>query len=117
MTNFNFNKKEHTMKINIKSILLVSALAMPVAAFAADGDPVSTKLSDSVITTKVKAEFAKDKAVSATHVKVDTDSNGIVTLSGTAKTKEEAKKAETIAKGVKGVTSVKNDIVVGEEAH
>jgi osmotically-inducible protein OsmY len=104
------------MKANLKSVLLVGALAMPVAAFAADGDPVSTKLSDSVITTKVKAEFAKDKAVSATHVKVDTDSNGLVTLSGTAKSKAEAQKAETIAKGVKGVTSVKNDIVVGEEA-
>jgi osmotically-inducible protein OsmY len=104
------------MKANLKSILLIGALAMPVAAFAAEGDPVSTKLSDSVITTKVKAEFAKDKAVHATTVKVDTDANGVVTLSGTAKTKAEAEKAESIAKGVKGVTSVKNDIVVGEEA-
>jgi hyperosmotically inducible protein len=100
------------MKANLKSILLVGALAMPVAAFAAEGDPVSTKLSDSVITTKVKAEFAKDKAVHATTVKVDTDANGVVTLSGTAKTKAEAEKAESIAKGVKGVTSVKNDITV-----
>ena len=104
------------MKANLKSILLIGALAMPVAAFAAEGDPVSTKLSDSVITTKVKAEFAKDKAVHATTVKVDTDANGVVTLSGTAKTKAEAEKAESIAKSVKGVTSVKNDIVVGEEA-
>src|SRR5688572_17719237 len=102
------------MKANLKSILLIGALAMPVAVFAAEGDPVSTKLSDSVITTKVKAEFAKDKAVHATTVKVDTDANGVVTLSGTAKTKAEAEKAESIAKGVKGVTSVKNDIVVGE---
>ncbi len=100
------------MKTNLKSILLVGALAMPVAAFAAEGDPVSTKLSDSVITTKVKAEFAKDKAVHATTVKVDTDANGVVTLSGTAKTKAEAEKAEAIAKGVKGVTSVKNDITI-----
>ncbi len=100
------------MKTNLKNILLIGALAMPVAAFAAEGDPVSTKLSDSVITTKVKAEFAKDKAVHATTVKVDTDANGVVTLSGTAKTKAEAEKAESIAKGVKGVTSVKNDITV-----
>ena len=100
------------MKANLTSLLLIGALAMPVAAFAADGDSVKTELSDSVITTKVKAEFAKDKAVSATHVKVDTDSNGVVTLSGTAKSKAEAEKAVTIAKNTKGVTSVKNEILV-----
>ena len=100
------------MKANLTSLLLIGALAMPVAVFAADGDSVKTELSDSVITTKVKAEFAKDKAVSATHVKVDTDSNGVVTLSGTAKSKAEADKAVTIAKNTKGVTSVKNEIVV-----
>lgn len=100
------------MKANLTSLLLIGALAMPVAAFAADGDSVKTELSDSVITTKVKAEFAKDKAVSATHVKVDTDSNGVVTLSGTAKSKAEAEKAVSLAKNTKGVTSVKNEIVV-----
>jgi osmotically-inducible protein OsmY len=100
------------MKANLTSLLLIGALAMPVAVFAADGDSVKTELSDSVITTKVKAEFAKDKAVSATHVKVDTDSNGVVTLSGTAKSKAEADKAVTIAKNTKGVTSVKNEILV-----
>lgn len=100
------------MKANIKNLLLIGALAMPVAAFAADGDSVKTELKDSVITTKVKAEFAKDKEVSATHVKVDTDANGVVTLSGTAKSKAEADKAVALAKSTKGVTSVKNDIVV-----
>ena len=100
------------MKANITSLLLIGALAMPVAVFAADGDSVKTELSDSVITTKVKAEFAKDKTVSATHVKVDTDSNGVVTLSGTAKSKAEADKAVSIAKSTKGVTSVNNEIVV-----
>lgn len=102
------------MKTTIKSLLLVSALLMPMASFAADGDSVSTKLSDSVITTKVKAEYAKDKLVSATAIKVDTDSNGLVELSGTAKSKAEAKKAVEIAKNVKGVTSVKDKIVVAE---
>jgi len=100
------------MKANLTSLLLIGALAMPVAVFAADGDSVKTELSDSVITTKVKAEFAKDKAVSATHVKVDTDSNGVVTLSGTAKSKAEADKAVSIAKNTKGVTAVNNEIVV-----
>jgi len=100
------------MKTNIKSILVMAALALPLTALAADGDPVSTKLSDTVITTKVKAEFAKDKTVSASDIKVDTDSNGLVQLSGHAKSQAEAEQAVKIAKGVKGVTAVKSDIVV-----
>ena len=99
------------MKTNVKSLLLVAALAMPLSGFVADGDPIGTKASDTVITTKVKAAFAKDKAVDATDIKVETDSDGLVQLSGTA-TKAEAAKAEKIAKSIKGVTGVKNDIVV-----
>lgn len=98
--------------MNMKSLLVVAALALPLTAIAAEGDPVSTKLSDTVITTKVKAEFAKDKTVSASDIKVDTDSKGLVQLSGTAKSQAEADQAVKIAKGVKGVTAVKSDIVV-----
>ncbi|MCB5189059.1 BON domain-containing protein [Methylobacillus caricis] len=102
------------MKANFKSLVLISALLMPVATFAADGDPIETKLSDSVVTTKVKAAFAKDKLVSATDIKVETDSAGLVQLSGTAKSKKEAEHAVKLAKGIKGVTAVKDDIVVAE---
>ncbi len=100
------------MKTNLKSLLVIGALLMPLSTFAADGDTVSTKVGDAVITTKVKAEFAKDKTVSATAIKVETDSNGLVQLSGTAKSQAEADKAVMIAKNTKGVTGVKNDIVV-----
>ena len=67
--------------------------------------------SDSWITTKVKAEFAKEKNVSATHIKVDTD-NGVVKLSGTARSQQEADRAAQLARDTKGVTSVENDIQV-----
>lgn len=100
------------MKANLKSLILISALLMPAASFAAEGDSIETKMSDSVITTKVKAAFAKDKVVSATDIKVETDSNGLVQLSGTAKSKEEAARAVKLTKGVKGVTGVKDDIIV-----
>jgi hyperosmotically inducible periplasmic protein len=100
------------MKNTIKSLLLVSALTLPMAGFAADGDSIGTKVEDSVITAKVKTAFAKDKAVSATDIKVETDSNGLVQLSGVVKSKAEADKAVLLAKNVKGVTAVKDDIVV-----
>ncbi|HTI48743.1 MAG TPA: BON domain-containing protein [Casimicrobiaceae bacterium] len=68
-------------------------------------------MSDAAITTKVKAEFAKEKNVSATHIKVDTD-NGVVKLSGTARSQQEADRAAQLARDTKGVTSVENDIQV-----
>jgi osmotically-inducible protein OsmY len=102
------------MKTKIISLLLASTLLSlsPIINYAADGDPLSTKVEDSVITAKVKAAFAKDKDVSATNLKVETDSNGMVAISGTAKSKAEAEKAIRLAKDVKGVTSVKDDIVI-----
>ena len=96
----------------MKSLLLVAMLALPVASYAADSDSAKTVVKDSVITTKVKAEFAKDKLVSATHIKVETDHAGVVQLSGTAKSQAEADQAVTLAKAVKGVSSVTNNITV-----
>ena len=66
---------------------------------------------DAMITTKIKAEHAKDKDVSATRISVDTN-NGVVTLSGTAKSKAEADKAVQLARNVKDVKSVKNNIKI-----
>lgn len=105
------------MKTKVKSLLLVSTLLMslglmPIAGLAADGDPISTKVGDSVVTTKVKAAFAKDKLVSASDIKVETDNHGMVQLSGTAKSKLEAEQAIKLAKSVKGVTSVQDNIIV-----
>jgi len=75
-------------------------------------DKVKETVGDAAITAKIKTEFAKDKGVSAMNINVDTDKNGKVTLKGTARTREEAAKAESIAKSVNGVTSVKNEIRV-----
>ena len=68
-------------------------------------------VDDSVITTKVKAQLVKDKQVRARDIEVKTV-NGVVELTGTARTKREASKATSIARTVKGVKSVKNDIQV-----
>jgi hyperosmotically inducible protein len=101
----------------IAAALMAGALAAPAVTFAADdGTSTTTKaktaVKDSVITTKIKAEMVKDKTVSATHVKVDTNDQGVVTLSGKAKTQAEKDRAVAIAKGVKGVTDVQNNIEV-----
>jgi osmotically-inducible protein OsmY len=52
-----------------------------------------------------------DSDTKAGNINVET-SNGKVTLTGTAKTWQESDKAAQIARGIKGVTGVENDIRV-----
>ncbi len=68
-------------------------------------------IDDTAITTAVKARFAEDKSVAATAISVET-LNGTVQLSGFAKSAAEKSQAESLARGVKNVKSVRNDIVV-----
>jgi len=99
------------MSTKLVTAILAAALSLPIAAYSADTAKQIVK--DSVITTKIKAEMAKDKQVSALRIEVETDHSGMVQLTGTAKSQAEADKAVEIAKGVKGVTSVQNSIKVG----
>lgn len=68
-------------------------------------------VDDTAITAAVKAKFVEDKTVAATAISVET-LNGTVQLSGFAKSNAEKMQAETIARSVKNVRSVRNDIVV-----
>ena len=74
-------------------------------------ETVGGYVDDTGITTAVKAKFVEDKTVAASSISVET-LNGTVQLSGFAKTTAEKAQAETIARGVKNVKSVRNDIVV-----
>ena len=68
-------------------------------------------VDDAGITTAVKAKFVEDKTVSAMSISVET-LNGTVQLSGFAKSGAEKAQAESLARGVKNVRAVRNDIVV-----
>jgi hyperosmotically inducible protein len=72
---------------------------------------MTERTEDGWITTKIKSEFATDKLVSATNIHVNTD-NGVVHLSGTAKNQDEVNRAVQIARGVKGVKSVRNEMQI-----
>lgn len=112
------------MKTEFAATCLALGLALaPVAGYSADSmskdapkggvtATVKENVADAAITTKIKADYAKDKQVSAMKIHVETE-KGVVKLTGTAKSKAEADKAESIAKSVKDVVSVKNDIKVG----
>jgi len=68
-------------------------------------------VDDTWITTKVKAKFVEDKQVSATDIHVKT-LNGVVELTGTAKSMDESSKAASLARDIEGVKSVTNNINV-----
>jgi hyperosmotically inducible protein len=69
-------------------------------------------VKDSVITTKVKSKLAAKHLSTLTKIKVDTDENGEVWLSGRAPNKDAVDLATMIAKNTEGVTSVHNDVAV-----
>jgi osmotically-inducible protein OsmY len=68
-------------------------------------------VDDSAITAKVKASIFNEPTLKSTEINVETY-KGSVQLSGFVAQAEDAKKAGDIARGVKGVSSVKNDIRV-----
>ena len=69
------------------------------------------KADDAAITASVSAEFAKDADLSAFKINVDTK-NGNVTLNGPAPSAEARDKATKLAKSIKGVASVSNNLTV-----
>ncbi|MCH8618630.1 BON domain-containing protein [Undibacterium sp. TS12] len=66
-------------------------------------------IDDTVITTKVKAAIVNDATLKATEINVETY-KGVVQLSGFVADPASVGRAATVASGVKGVKSVKNDI-------
>jgi len=119
--------KEYDTMSNTTRTLIASALTLGLAlsssaAFAKDpaakSPPTSTHpathadrhdsnepVTDSWITTKVKADLLASSNVPGTEIKVETV-NGVVSLSGAVATQAEKDKAVTTAKGIKGVTRV-----------
>jgi osmotically-inducible protein OsmY len=98
----------------IASTVLATTLTMLLASGCAvtrDQQTVGSYIDDSAITSSIKARFVDNKQVDASSISVET-LKGVVLLSGFAKNSTEKSTAETIARNVKGVTSVRNEIVV-----
>jgi osmotically-inducible protein OsmY len=66
-------------------------------------------VDDSVVTTKVKAAIFNEPTLKSAEINVETF-KGIVQLSGFVSSREDINKAIEIARSVKGVESVKNDM-------
>jgi hyperosmotically inducible periplasmic protein len=105
-------KEKHVKKLVLIGLVAASAAYIPAALAAEDSATDHHYVKDSVITTKVKSKLAAKHMSTLTHVRVDTDENGVVWLSGTAPTKDARDLAGMIAKDTDGVSSVNNNIEV-----
>jgi hyperosmotically inducible protein len=72
---------------------------------------VKSYAGDTATTSELKAKLLADDIVPSRNVKVET-TDGVVQLSGEVKTQAQSDRAESIAKAIDGVKSVKNDLVV-----
>lgn len=68
-------------------------------------------IGDSAITTKVKAAIFNDPSLKSTEINVETY-KGIVQLSGFVRSSADISRAVEVARGIGGVTSVKNVMIV-----
>jgi hyperosmotically inducible protein len=72
---------------------------------------IGTKVDDTAITTKVKAELLGAKNVKSTHIHVKTRA-GVVSLTGTVPSSEDKSGAQDVVSKVDGVASVRNHLKV-----
>lgn len=68
-------------------------------------------IDDSVITTKVKAAVLNEPSLKSSEINVETF-KGVVQLSGFVNSQADINKALEVARGVNGVKSVKNDMLL-----
>jgi hyperosmotically inducible periplasmic protein len=99
----------------------LAAAALAVVALAPAGCAqwrdrlAGARPDDAAITTAVKARFLDDATVSAMNVRVATAA-GNVRLSGEARERADAERAARLARSVKGVKDVENDIRLAPES-
>jgi osmotically-inducible protein OsmY len=93
------------------SVLLMLIATFVACASTSKQESTGEYIDDSVITTKVKALLAADDFLKSFQISVKTYKS-TVQLSGFVNSQQAVDKASEIARSVKGVKSVKNDLIV-----
>ena len=101
--------KRHRLLSFLVCIVLV--VAFVGCASTPTKESTGQYVDDSTITTKVKAAIFNDPALKVFQINVETF-KGEVQLSGFVDSSQNAKRAAEVARGVGGVKSVKNSLVV-----
>jgi hyperosmotically inducible protein len=106
-------------KIALACLVFGTLLGSGLAVAGDDADAVGTStkvfVKDSAITTKIKTKLAAEHLTSLGRIHVDTDENGVVWLSGTARSQEAINKAVSLAQETEHVKSVHSDLTVRKD--
>lgn len=106
-------------KVALACLAFGTLLGSGLAVAGDDADAVGTSttvfVKDSAITTKVKTKLAAEHLTSLGRIHVDTDKNGVVWLTGTARSQEAIDKAVSLARDTEHVKSVHNDLTVRKD--
>jgi osmotically-inducible protein OsmY len=92
----------------------ILVLAIVLASAGGCGSTAKTEgtgeyVDDAVITSKVKAAIFNDPTLKVNEINVETF-KGVVQLSGFVRSQADIDQAVKVARGIAGVTSVKNDM-------
>jgi len=90
---------------------LVLATSFMACASTRTHEGTGEYVDDTAITTKVKAAIFSESTLKTMQINVKTF-KGIVQLSGFVNSEQSVTKAGEVARGVNGVVSVKNDLIV-----
>lgn len=90
---------------------IVSTIALGACAQTRSGESTGSYVDSAAITSKVKAAILQDPALKVMQIQVKTYNNA-VQLSGFVDTPQMVDRAGDVARGVAGVTSVQNDLIV-----
>jgi len=92
-------------------VLLMLIATLAACAATRTQSSAGEYVDDSVITTKVKSLLAADDFLKSFQISVESF-KGTVQLSGFVNSQKAVDKASEIARSVKGVQSIKNDLIV-----
>lgn len=98
-------------KICSSFLMAVTMLVAIGCASTATESSTGEMIDDTVITTKVKAAIFQDEELSSSEISVETF-KGVVQLSGFVSDRSDVPRAAVVARGVAGVVSVRNDLLV-----
>ena len=101
----------HSRYLLALAVTAAVALTATGCAVTRGQETVGAYIDDATITTQIKGRFVENTDVAASSIRVET-LNGVVLLSGFAKNGTERTTAESIARRVNGVKSVRNEILV-----
>ena len=100
---------KHAGKLLSALFVAVSLVSVVGCASTPQKEGTGEYIDDTAITTKVKAAILNEPTLKSAEINVETF-KGVVQLSGFVKERADIDKAASVARGVGGVKSVKNDM-------